>query len=464
MESREAGKTKNDFSKGSVVGSILSIALPMTLAQLINILYNIVDRMYIGHIPGEDTLPLTGLGLCMPIISAVIAFANLFGMGGAPLCSIARGKGDDDEAEKIMGNSFVLLVSTGLVLTVIGLVFKRSLLYAFGASDATYPFADSYLTIYLLGNIFVMTSLGLNSFINAQGFGKIGMMTTLIGAVLNIILDPIFIFLLHRGIQGAALATVISQAVSALWTVLFLTGKKTILHLRPASMGLKLRRVRDIVALGTSGFMMSITNSIVQVVCNATLSAYGGDLYVGVMTVLNSIREIVVMPVSGINNGAQPVISFNYGAGENGRIRTAIRFAAASCISYTIVIWGLLHLFPAFFIRIFNDDAALLEAAIPSMRLFFFGFFMMALQFSGQTVFQALGKAKYAIFFSILRKVVIVTPLTILLPFVVKPAVNGVFLAEVISNFVGGTACFCTMLHVMRKELGIRIISLKQNP
>ncbi len=450
---------KNDFSKGSVVGNILSIALPMTLAQLINILYNVVDRMYIGHIPGADTLPLTGLGLCMPIISAVIAFSNLFGMGGAPLCSIARGKGNVEEAEKIMGTSFTLLLITGVVLTVVGLGFKRPLLYAFGASDATYPYANSYLTIYLLGNLFVLTSLGLNSFINAQGFGRVGMMTTLIGAILNIILDPVFIFVLHMGIQGAAIATVISQAASAVWTFTFLTGKKTILRIRPASMRLEWRRVREIVMLGTSGFIMSITNSIVQVVCNATLSHYGGDLYVGVMTVLNSIREITIMPVSGINNGAQPVISFNYGAGENGRIRTAIRFTAAGCIVYTFLIWGLLYLFPALFIKIFNDDARLLEAGIPSMHLFFFGFFMMALQFSGQTVFQALGKAKYAIFFSILRKVIIVTPLTVLLPLVVKPAVNGVFLAEAISNFIGGAACFCTMLYVTKKELGIRILS-----
>lgn len=450
--------TKNDFSKGSVIKNILSIALPMTLAQLINILYNVVDRMYIGRIPGYDALPLTGLGLCMPIISAVIAFANLFGMGGAPLCSIARGKGDLKEAEDIMGNSFTLLFLAGLILTVVGLVFKRPLLYAFGASDATYPFADSYLTIYLLGNLFVMMSLGMNSYINAQGFGRIGMITTLIGAVLNIILDPIFIFVLNLGVQGAAVATVISQAASAAWTLSFLTGKKTILRIRIPSLRLKLRIIRGIVALGMSGFMMSITNSIVQVVCNATLSAYGGDLYVGVMTVLNSIREIIIMPVSGINNGAQPVISYNYGAGEFGRIRTAIRFMSASCIAYTVLAWGTLHLFPSFFIHIFNDQPELIEAAVPSLRIFYFGFFMMALQFSGQTVFQALGKAKNAIFFSVLRKVVIVTPLTLLLPLVVTPAVNGVFLAEAISNFIGGTACFCTMLYVVKKELGIKIL------
>ena len=445
--------TKNDFSKGSVVKNIVSLALPMTLAQLINILYNIVDRMYIGRIPEHATLSLTGLGLSMPIITVVIAFANLFGMGGAPLCSIARGKGDTKGAEKIVGNAFTMLLCTGLLLTIIGLLFKKPLLYAFGASDATFPFADSYLSIYLLGSVFVTVSLGMNSYINAQGFARVGMVTTLIGAVLNIILDPFFIFTLGMGIQGAAIATVISQFASAAWTVRFLTSPKAILRIRVSCMRPCGNTIRDITTLGLSNFMMAITNSIVQVVCNATLSIYGGDLYVGVMTVINSIREIVSMPVSGVTNGSQPVISFNYGADKYDRIKTAIRFMAVSCIVYTTAIWGILHLFPVFFIHIFNTQADLVEAAVPSMQIYYFGFFMMSLQFSGQTVFQALGKAKYAIFFSVLRKVVIVAPLTILLPRWITPAVNGVFLAEPISNFIGGTACFVTMLIVVRKEL-----------
>ena len=445
--------TKNDFSKGSVVKNIVSLALPMTLAQLINILYNIVDRMYIGRIPEHATLSLTGLGLSMPIITVVIAFANLFGMGGAPLCSIARGKGDTKGAEKIVGNAFTMLLCTGLLLTIIGLLFKKPLLYAFGASDATFPFADSYLSIYLLGSVFVTVSLGMNSYINAQGFARVGMVTTLIGAVLNIILDPFFIFTLGMGIQGAAIATVISQLASAAWTVRFLTSPKAILRIRVSCMRPCGKTIRDITTLGLSNFMMAITNSIVQVVCNATLSIYGGDLYVGVMTVINSIREIVSMPVSGVTNGSQPVISFNYGTDKYDRIKTAIRFMAVSCIVYTTAIWGILHLFPVFFIHIFNTQADLVEAAVPSMQIYYFGFFMMSLQFSGQTVFQALGKAKYAIFFSVLRKVVIVAPLTILLPRWISPAVNGVFLAEPISNFIGGTACFVTMLIVVRKEL-----------
>ena len=366
--------TVNDFSKGSVVKNILTLALPMTLAQLINILYNIVDRMYIGRIPDHATLSLTGLGLSMPIISAVIAFANLFGVGGAPLCSIARGKGDIKGAEKVVGNAFTMLLCTGVLLTVAGLLFKKPLLYAFGASDATFPFADSYLSIYLLGCTFVTVSLGMNSYINAQGFARMGMVTTLIGAVLNIILDPLFIFTMGMGIRGAAIATVISQLASAIWTVRFLTSPKAILRIRVSCMRPCLKTIRDIAALGLSNFMMSITNSIVQVVCNSTLSLYGGDLYVGVMTVINSVREIVSMPVSGITNGSQPVISFNYGAEKYDRIKTAIRFMAVSCIAYTTAIWGILHLFPVFFIHIFNTQADLVEAAVPSMQIYYFGF------------------------------------------------------------------------------------------
>lgn len=450
---KEEKAVKNDFSQGSVIKGILSLALPMTLAQLINILYNIIDRMYIGRLPENATLSLTGLGLCLPVITIVIAFANLFGMGGAPLCSIERGRGHLKEAENILGNSFCLLLTFGLLLTVIGLVFKRPLLYAFGASDATFPFADEYLTIYLCGSLFVMTGLGLNSFINSQGFGKTGMFTVLIGAVLNIILDPIFIFVLHMGIRGAAIATVISQAASAAWTFSFLTGKKTILKIKPSSMRLQPRLVKNIVSLGMSGFIMAVTNSAVQIVCNATLSYYGGDLYVGVMTIINSVREIVSMPVSGITNGAQPVIGYNYGAGKYDRIKKAIAFMSIVCISYTALIWGALHLFPAFFIRIFSDETALVEAAIPSMQIYFFGFFFMSLQFSGQSTFTALGKAKQAIFFSLLRKAFIVIPLTLILPHFILPQVNGVFAAEPISNLIGGTASFLTMLVIVGREI-----------
>ena len=450
---QEQGESRNDFSKGSIIMNILNLAVPMTLAQLINVLYNIVDRIYIGRIPGHDTLPLTGLGLCLPIISMVIAFANLFGMGGSPLCSIERGRGRNDEAERIMGNSFCLLLVFGVALTVLGLIFKRPMLYLFGASDQTFPYADSYVSIYLLGSTFVMIGLGMNSFINSQGFGRVGMMTVLLGAVTNIILDPVFIFALNMGVQGAALATVISQGLSAAWIVWFLTGKKTILKLRVSCMRLKKERVKNIVALGFSGFTMAITNSLVQIMCNATLQQYGGDLYVGVMTVINSVREVVSMPVQGITNSAQPVMGFNYGAGEYRRVKKAIAFTSVSAIVYTTFMWMLIHGFPEFFIRIFNKDADLVAAGVPAMQIYYFGFFLMSLQFSAQAVFVALGKARRAIFFSIFRKVIIVIPLTWLLPQIGGLGTNGVFAAEPVSNLVGGLACFITMLVTLLPEL-----------
>ena len=451
-----AAEQKNDFSKGSVVGNILKLALPMTLAQLINVMYNIVDRIYIGMIPENATLALTGLGLCLPIISIVTAFANLFGMGGAPLCSIERGRGNLEEAEKIMGNSFAMMVVTGIILTALGLAFKRPMLYLFGASDATIPYAESYITIYLMGNLFVMVGLGMNSFINSQGFGTIGMMTVLLGAIANIILDPIFIFIFHMGVQGAALATVISQFLSAAWIVAFLTGKKTILRLKASAFRVEAKRALRIVGLGLSGFTMSLTNSSVQIMYNAMLQKVGGDLYVGIMTVINSVREVISMPVTGVTNSAQPVLGFNYGAGEYKRVRGGIVFMSLCCIIYTTLIWMCVHGFPEFFIRIFNRNGDLVEAGIPAMRIYFFGFFMMSLQFAGQAVFVGLGKSKYAVFFSIFRKVIIVIPLIMILPTVFHLGTDGILMAEPVSNFIGGAACFGTMMFTIWPELSGR--------
>lgn len=448
-----AAEQKNDFSRGSVVKNILKLALPMTLAQLINVMYNIVDRLYIGLIPENATLALTGLGLCLPIISIVTAFANLFGMGGAPLCSIERGKGNLEEAEKIMGNSFVMMVATGIVLTVLGLAFKRPMLYLFGASDATIPYAESYITIYLLGNLFVMVGLGMNSFINSQGFGTIGMMTVLLGAIANIILDPIFIFAFNMGVQGAALATILSQLLSAIWIVAFLTGKKTILRLRLSAFHIEPKRALKIVGLGLSGFTMSITNSSVQIMYNAMLQKVGGDLYVGIMTVINSVREVISMPVSGVTNSAQPVLGFNYGAKEYKRVRQGIVFTSICSVVYTTLIWLCVHEFPEFFIRIFNRNGDLLAEGVPAMRIYFFGFFMMSLQFAGQAVFVGLGKSRYAVFFSIFRKVIIVIPLILILPTVFHLGTDGILMAEPVSNFIGGAACFGTMLFTVWPEL-----------
>lgn len=447
-------KNTSDFSKGSVSGNILRLAVPMTCAQLINVLYNVVDRIYIGHIPHTSTQALTGIGLTLPVITIITAFANLFGMGGAPLFSIARGAGEEERARKIMGNSFSMLLISGVILAVLCFVFRRPLMYLFGASDVTYPYADAYLTIYLCGTLFVMVSLGMNNFINAQGFGVTGMLSVSIGAGLNLLLDPLFIFFFHMGVRGAALATIISQFVSAVWVFHFLTGKKAVLTLSPAYMRPDFSVVKNIAGLGLSGFVMSITNSSVQIMCNATLQHWGGDLYVGIMTVINSVREIITMPVNGLTNGAQPVMSFNYGAGEYKRVKSAIRFTSISCIVFSLIAWALLFFFPHFFIHLFNSDPELIEKGVPAMHIYFFGIFMMSLQFAGQSTAVALGRSKQAVFFSLFRKVIIVIPLTLWLPNVAGLGTNGVFLAEPVSNFIGGTACFVTMLVTIWPMLG----------
>ena len=430
--------------------NIIAMAVPMTVAQLINILYNVVDRMYLGRLPGH--LALTGLGLCLPIISILMGFANLCGMGGSPLCSICRGRGENEEAERIMGNSFSLLLLFGAALTVLCLIFRRPILYLFGASDVTFPYANDYLTIYILGTLFVMISLGMNPFINAQGFSRMGMITVAVGAAVNIVLDPIFIFLLDMGARGAALATVISQGCSALWVLKFLTGKKAILKLRLSALRLQAGRVRRILSLGTSGFVMSMTNSLAQVLCNASLEAYSGDLYVGVMTVINSIREIITMPVQGITSGCQPVLGYNYGAGQYGRVRQGIRFTTVLTVGYSVVVWAVVMLLPEPLIRIFNNEADLIAAGIPAFRIYFATFFFMSFQFIGQSVFVGLGRSKNAIFFSLLRKAFIVAPLTLILPAVGFGA-DGVFLAEPISNVLGGLACILTMYFTVYRRL-----------
>ena len=442
-----------DFSTGDVRRGILDVAAPMLVAQVLNLLYNIVDRIYIGKIPGEGTLALAGLGLCFPIVTLVTAFANLFGVGGAPLCSIARGQKDEKTAGKIMTNAYFMLLLCGVVLTVVGLVFHKPVLYLFGASDDTYRYAADYLTIYLLGTVFVMTSLGLNPYINSQGFARIGMLTVLLGAAANILLDPLLIYVCGLGARGAAIATVISQGLSAVWVLRFLTGPKTELRLVVRGFRPDWACIRRITALGTSSFVMSFTDSLVQVACNATLRTFGGDLYISVMTVINSVRQIAQTPVMALTDGASPVISYNYGARNVPRVRKAIRFMTQLGFGYTMLIWGLISLFPSAFIMIFNHEPDLLAAAVPSLHIYFFGFVMMAFQFSGQSVFKSLNKAKMAIFFSLLRKAFIVVPLTLLLPHVAGLGVNGVFLAEPISNFIGGLACYITMRCTVMPEL-----------
>ena len=442
-----------DFEHGDVKRNVLAVAAPMLVAQFVNLLYNIIDRIYIGKIPGEGTIALAGLGLCFPVITMVTAFANLYGLGGAPLCSIARGQKDMEGAKKVMNNAFVMLVITGIALTVFGIVFHKPILYLFGASDATYPYAASYMVIYLLGTVFVMISLGMNPYINSQGFAKIGMKTVAVGAVSNLILDPIFIFVFGLGVRGAAIATVISQMFSAVWVLKFLTGKKAELTIGLKGFKLDGKCIGDIMKLGSSTFVMSFTNGLVQIVCNSMLSTHGGDIYISAMTVINSVREIAETPVVAVTNGSSPVISYNYGAGKYDLMKTAVKFMTRMCVVYSLIIWGAISLFPEIFIRIFNQEAELLEVAVPSLHIYFFGFFMMAFQHSGQCVFKALNKAKHAVFFSIFRKAIIVVPLAILLPKIPLLGVAGVFMAEPISNFIGGLACYTTMQRTIMKKI-----------
>ena len=446
-------KKDNDFSQGPVWRRIMAQAIPLTVAEIVHLLYNVVDRVYIGHLSSTDSMALTGVGLIFPIVSLIAAFTSLFGTGGAPLFAIARGAQEEEKASRIQSNVFVLLVGCSLVLMALCYAFQKPVLYLFGASDASYPYAEAYLTLYLLGTPFTMLATGMNGFINAQGFPRIGMLTTMLGAILNLVLDPLFIFVFKMGVRGAAIATVISQVVSALWVLRFLTGKQALIPLRRDHMKIQLPLLKKILSLGIVGFIMKGTNSLVQIVCNATLQTYGGDLYVGIMTVVNSVREILYLPVSGITSGAQPVIGFNYGAKAYSRVRQGIKFMTIACTAYTAASWIAVLAATRFFVSIFSSDAAMLAAGPHALNIYFFGFVFMAFQSSGQASFQALGDARHAVFFSLFRKVIIVVPLTLLCPRL-GFGVDGVFMAEPVSNLLGGLACFITMYLTVYRRMG----------
>ena len=446
-----AAKT-NDFSKGPVWKCIITQAVPLTIAQLVQLLYNVVDRVYIGHLGEGNSLALTGIGLTFPIVTLIMAFAGLFGMGGVPLFSMRRGAGDEEKAGKIIGNSFALLLLSSVILMGIGYQFSRPILFAFGASEDSYVYASQYLNIYLMGTACSMITTGMNGYINAQGFPKVGMLSIIIGAVTNIILDPIFIFVFDMGVAGAALATVISQLISAIWVIRFLFGKQALVRVQIRNIRIRKDITKEIMKLGTSNFIMSGTNCLVQVACNSTLQSFGGDVYVGIMTVTNSVREIFSLPINGIVSGAQPVISFNYGAKEYKRVQSGIRFNTFAGAAYTLVAWLLVVAFPEFWFGVFSDDVQMMEVGVGMLKLYFFGFVFMSFQFAGQSTFQALGDAKHSIFFSLLRKAIIVVPLTLLLPRV-GFGVAGVFLAEPISNVIGGLACYITMRMTVYRQL-----------
>ncbi len=447
-----AGRNK-DFGNGSIPKIILAQAIPLTVSQLASLLYNIVDRIYIGHIPDVGTDALTGLGLTFPIITMISAFTLLAGQGGSPVFSMARGAGNDKKAKKVLDNSFIMLTVLALILTLVGMLFKKPIIYALGGSDITYPYSEAYLNIYLWGTVMLMLSTGLNFYIAAQGFPMQAMMTTLAGAAINTILDPVFIFALGMGIKGAAVATLISQAVSFVWVLGFLMSRKSIIRLDITRLQFSPRICLEIVSVGFTGFVMEFTNSVVQMVCNRQLKLYGGDIYVGIMTIVNSVRSIMALAINGITSGAQPVLGFNYGAGKYDRVRSSIRFSFIIATCYTAFAWLVIFLFPKFFISLFSDDAALNSIAVPYLHIYFMAYIFMALQYSGQSTFMALGKSGRSIFFSIFRKFILVVPLTLALPYFMDPPVTGIFWAEPVSNIIGGSASFAAMYFTLYRKL-----------
>ncbi len=443
-----------DFSKGKVPSVVLRLAMPAVIAQLINVLYNIVDRIYIGHLPGVGELSLTGIGIVAPVIAIISAFGAFCGTGGNPLCAIARGAKDINKAEKILANTFTMTVFFAVLLTILGYIFIEPVLYLFGASENTFPYAYNYATIYLAGTIFALITVSMNSFITSQGFPKIGMLTTVIGAVTNIILDPIFIFVFNMGTSGAALATIIAQAVSAIWIMLFLTGKTAILDFKIKNLIPDFKIIAQISKLGVIGLVMQATGSVVLITINTQLSQYGGDSYIGAMTVINSVKEFANIAISSFGAGASPVLSYNYGAREYGRVKQCIRFMLFAELAFNLFVTLLILLIPGPLTRIFNSDPHFVEITIPAMRVYFCCFVFMSFQLTGQMTFQSLGMARYAVPFSIFRKIVIVFPLTVLLPRLATFGVMGVFWAEPISDIIGGLASFTTMMFVVYNKIG----------
>ena len=443
---------RNDFSVGDVRVLITKLAAPMILAEMVNALYSVIDRIFIGRMPDVGPTALAGVGIAFPLILIISAFAMLFGMGGAPLTSIDRGAGNEDEAERVLNSSLFMLMVSGVVLMGLALPMLPQLLALFGASEAAMPHALSYMKVYLLGTPFVMLSLGLNPFINAQGFTKTGMLSVAIGALVNVVLDAVFILRMDMGVFGAALATVIAQMLSAVWVVCFLCSKRPVLRIRPKLIRFDRLRTKRIVGLGMSTFTMHLTGCAVQIVCNKTLISWGGDAYVAAMTVINSIRQVLMLPLNGFVQGFSPVVGYNYGARQFGRVREGIKFTTFACFCYAVTACVLLLLWPEWFIRLFNDSPELLRIGVPAVRMYFGGFGFLFMQMAGQYSFVALGKSRQAVFFSLLRKAFIVVPLTIALPHALGP--SGVFWAEFASDVVGSTACFATFMLTVWPTLG----------
>ena len=456
MEQEKENKEQNKLAVMPVGKLLASLAAPAIAAQIVNLLYNMVDRIYIGHIPGVGSLALTGLGVTLPVITLVSAFAALIGFGGAPRASIAMGKGDNEKAEKILGNCVFTLIVLAVLLTGIFTIFAEPILYAFGASKDTIVYALPYLKIYVCGSICVMFTTGLNAFITSQGFASVGMKTVMIGAGLNIVLDPVFIFGLHMGVRGAALATVLSQAVSAVWVLSFLCGKKTILRIKKKNMKFRFDIMGPVLALGISPFIMQSTESLLSVCFNTSLQKYGGDIAVGAMTILASVMQFSMMPLQGLSQGMQPIVSYNYGAGNMERVKKAFLLTLRSCLCYSLTIWALAMLIPGGLAKIFSSDAATVEYTRWAMRIYMAAAGIFGAQIACQQTFVALGKAVHSLFLAVLRKIILLIPMIYILPHFFEDKVFAVFLAEPVSDLLAVTTTvtlfFCTAWKLMKPK------------
>lgn len=444
--------SSTDLGKDSIGKLIFKLSTPAIIAQLVNVLYNIVDRIFIGRMQNGD-LAMAGVGVAFPIILIISAFSSLVGMGGAPLAAIKMGEQDNEGAEKIMSNSFSLLLILSLILTLTFTIFKEPILWAFGASDATIGYALDYIGIYVLGTVFVQIALGMNPYINTQGFASIGMMTVTIGAIINIILDPILIFKFGLGVKGAALATIISQAVSAIWVLKFLYGKKSILKIRKRFLRLENKTVISILGLGVAPFIMQSTESIVLISLNSQLAKYGGDLAVGAMTIMSSIMQIIILPTMGLTQGAQPIISYNYGARQIDRVKKTFKLCLALCLLYTFSMWAMLMSIPQIFVSVFNNDPSLIEITSWSIRIYFAGIIIFGMQTACQQTFLALGQAKISLILALLRKMILLVPLIFILPLFIKDGLFAVLLAEPIADIIAALTTMTCFTIFYKKTL-----------
>ena len=445
---------QNELETGSVGKLLVKLAAPAIVAQLVNVLYNIVDRMFIGRME-NGAVAMAGVGLSFPIITLISAFAALIGMGGGPLAAIKMGEKDNDGAEKIMGNAVAALVLLAIIITLVFQVYKEPVLWLFGASNNTISYAVDYIGIYLAGTIFVMIALGLNPFITTQGFAKTGMITVAIGAVLNIVLDPILIFELNMGVKGAALATIISQGVSAIWVLVFLAGKKTILRIKLKNIRINPKIVGGMMALGVSPFIMQSTESLVLISLNTKLRMYGGDIAVTSMTVMSSIMQMITLPILGITQGAQPITSYNYGAKNFDRVRQSFKLCLISCLTFTLVATSACLIFPAFFVKIFNSDPQLIEFTTWAMRIYFVGMSIFGIQIACQQTFLALGKAKISLILAMLRKIILLIPLIFILPMFMENKLFAVLLAEPIADILAVASTAICFYNFYKKNLSV---------